>query len=219
MSAQPSAPQRFLSPVERVSEMLFGLVMTLSITGTLSIVSGGREEMRTMILSVVGCNVAWGIIDAVLYLLGVIAERGRGAALYSRFKATRDAEGARAAVAEALPPGIAGALEVSDIDQIIRRLRDAPDSPPGHRIGKDDLLGAVGVFLLVVLSCVPILLPFFFIAEPLAALRASNAVAVVMMFLGGYSLALYAGLRRIWTGLAMVVLGVAMVGLTIVLGG
>jgi len=48
---------------------------------------------------------------------------------------------------------------------------------------------------------------------------AGFAVALVMMFLGGYSLGLYAGLSKVWTGLAMVVLGVAMVGLTIVLGG
>jgi hypothetical protein len=219
MSAQTSTRKRFLSPVERVSEVLFGLVMTLSITGTLSIVSGGREEIRTMILGVLGCNIAWGIIDAVLYLLGVIAERGRGVALYNRFKGARDEETARAALAEALPSGIVAALHPSDIDQISRRLRDYPDHPRGHGIGKDDLLGAVGVFLLVVLSCVPILLPFFFVTEPLVALRASNAVAVVMMFLGGYSLALYAGLPKVWTGLAMVVLGGAMVGLTIVLGG
>jgi hypothetical protein len=219
MSASASEAKRFLSPVERVSEVLFGLVMTLSITGTLSIVSGGREEIRTMILSVVGCNVAWGIIDAVLYLLGVIAERGRGLALYNRFKSARDDESARTVVAEALPAGIAAALQPSDIDQISRRLRDYPDSPRRHGIGREDLLGALGVCLLVILSCVPILLPFFFVTDPLVALRASNAVAVVMMFLGGYSLALYAGLPKVWTGLAMVALGAAMVGLTIVLGG
>jgi hypothetical protein len=219
MSAPSSEAKRFLSPVERVSEVLFGLVMTLSITGTLSIVSGGREEIRTMILSVIGCNIAWGIIDALLYLLGVIAERGRGIALYNRFKGTRDIESARETVAEALPPGIADALQPSDLDQISRRLRDHPRPPPAHQFRREDLLGALGVCLLVVFSCVPVLLPFFFMADPLVALRASNAVAVVMMFLGGYSLGLYAGLSKVWTGLAMVVLGVAMVGLTIVLGG
>jgi hypothetical protein len=219
MSAPASEAKGFLSPVERVSEVLFGLVMTLSITGTLSIVSGGREEIRTMILSVIGCNIAWGIIDAVLYLLGVIAERGRGLALYHRFKGAGNEESARAAVAEALPAGIVDALQPSDIDQIGRRLRDYPDPPQSHGFKREDLLGALGVCLLVVFSCVPVLLPFFFMAEPLVALRASNAVAVVMMFLGGYSLGLYAGLSKVWTGLAMVVLGVAMVGLTIVLGG
>jgi len=85
VSANTSKIFGVLSPVERFSEILFGLIMTLSITGTMSIVSGGREEVRIMWLSVLGCNLAWGIIDAILYLLGIISERSRGYALYNIF--------------------------------------------------------------------------------------------------------------------------------------
>jgi VIT1/CCC1 family predicted Fe2+/Mn2+ transporter len=86
-------------------------------------------------------------------------------------------------------------------------------------ITRPDLLGAVGVFLLVFLSCVPLMIPFLFMHDPLPALRASNAVAIVMLFFGGYSFARYAGGAKILAGLAMVVLGVVMVGITIALGG
>ena len=208
-----------LNPVERLSETLFGLIMTLSFTGTLSVISGGREEVRIMILSVLGCNIAWGIIDGVLYLLGVIGDRGRALAVNRFIREAGEIESARRAVAEALPPEIAFALQPEDLDQIQRRIKEHPEQPQGSRIGADDLRGAFGVFLLVMLSCVPLIIPFLLIRDPLLALRASNAVALAMLFLCGYALARYAGLRKIWTGLAMVALGVAMVGVTIALGG
>jgi hypothetical protein len=217
MPGTSSGSRRVLNPVERISETLFGLIMTLSITGTLSIVSGGREEVRTMILSVLGCNIAWGIIDGVLYLIGAVGERGRGMSLHRHLRDTAEGPQARDALAEALPSAIADALLPSDFDLIHRRLRERETSRV--RIEPADLKGAFAVFLLVVLSCVPLIIPFFVISEPIPALRVSNAVAVVMLLLGGYSLAKYAELSRVWTSLGMVVLGLAMVGLTIVLGG
>jgi len=208
-----------LSPVERFSEILFGLIMTLSITGTMSVVSGGREEVRIMWLSVLGCNIAWGIIDAILYLLGIISDRGRGYALYTLVRQTRDPEKARTVIEEVLPPAIAGVLLPEDFENIQKRLAALPDPPRRRVITRPDLLGAVGVFLLVFLSCVPLMIPFLFMHDPLPALRASNAVAIVMLFFGGYSFGRYAGGAKLLTGLEMVVLGVVMVGITIALGG
>ena len=219
MSTNKSTLFGFLSPVERFSEILFGLIMTLSITGTISVITGGREEVGAILLSVVGCNVAWGIIDAVLYLLGTISERGHGYALYEKLKRTGSAEESRGIIAEALPPAVAEALVTDDFDIVRRRLLDLP-SPSRRRVIKpEDLGGALGVFLLVVLSCVPLILPFFFIVEPLPALRVSNAVAILMLFIGGYQFARYSGLRKFLTGLVMVALGGLMVGLTVLLGG
>ncbi len=77
MATQEQTTTRFLNPIERISEVLFGLVMTLSFTGTMSVVAQGREDVRTMLLAVLGCNIAWGIIDGILYLLGAVSERGR----------------------------------------------------------------------------------------------------------------------------------------------
>jgi hypothetical protein len=219
VSANTSKGFGILSPVERFSEILFGLVMTLSITGTVSIVSGGREEVRIMWLSVLGCNIAWGIIDAILYLLGIISDHGRGYALYTLVRQTRDSEKARTAIEEVLPPAIAGILLPEDFERIHQRLAALPELPRRRLLTRRDLLGAAGVFLLVFLSCVPLMIPFLFMRDPLPALRASNIVAIAMLFLGGYSFARYTGGAKLLTGLVMVVLGVVMVGITIALGG
>src|SRR5690349_16237363 len=68
---------RILDPIDRISEILFGLVMVLTSTNALSVISAGHADVRTMILGALGCNLAWGVIDAVLYLLGCLNERGR----------------------------------------------------------------------------------------------------------------------------------------------
>src|SRR5207249_11125281 len=70
--------KRVLDPIDRVSEVLFGLIMVLTFTGSLSVAEAGRESIRTMLLGALGCNLAWGIIDGVFYLMGCLAETGRG---------------------------------------------------------------------------------------------------------------------------------------------
>jgi VIT1/CCC1 family predicted Fe2+/Mn2+ transporter len=216
---QEKSRRRFLSPVERISEVLFGLIMTLSITGTMSVVSGGREEVGITLIAVLGCNIAWGIIDAILYLLGAISDNSRGKSLYTMIAQTSEPEKALAAIAGSLPPTIAKVLLPEEIESIHRRLVELPEESQRKIITREDIGGAVGVFLIVVLSCVPVILPFILMRDPLPALRVSNLIAMIMLFAGGYSFAKYAGLARITTGIIMVVLGAAMVGLTIALGG
>src|SRR5213076_2072445 len=70
--------RRVLEPIDRVSEVLFGLIMVLTFTGSLSVAEAGREDVRTMLIGALGCNLAWGIIDGIVYLMGCLAEKGRG---------------------------------------------------------------------------------------------------------------------------------------------
>jgi hypothetical protein len=41
--------------------VLFGLVMVLSFTGSLSVAEAGREDIRSMLVAALGCNLAWGV--------------------------------------------------------------------------------------------------------------------------------------------------------------
>src|SRR6187401_2150301 len=70
--------QRFLDPADRIGEILFGLIMVLTSTTALSVATAGHADVKTMILGALGCNLAWGIIDAGMYLLGCLDERARG---------------------------------------------------------------------------------------------------------------------------------------------
>src|SRR5262245_66293704 len=66
-----------LDPMERLSEVLFGLIMVLTYTGTLGVVTADRMQINTMLIGAVGCNLAWGIIDAGMYLMACVHEQGR----------------------------------------------------------------------------------------------------------------------------------------------
>lgn len=46
--------RRVLDPIDRVSEVLFGLIMVLTFTGSISVAEGGRESIHTMLFSAPG---------------------------------------------------------------------------------------------------------------------------------------------------------------------
>ena len=92
--------RRVLNPEERFWEIVCGLIMVLTFTGSLSIAEAGREDIRTMLIGALGCNLAWGIIDAVLYLMGCLAEKGQG---LKTFRAVRKGEVVTAPVVTSTP--------------------------------------------------------------------------------------------------------------------
>src|SRR6187397_1181915 len=128
--------RRVLDPAERISEVLFGLIMVLTFTGSLSIAEAGREDIRAMLIGAVGCNIAWGIIDGVFYLMGVLAERGRDLATYRAVRQAADcgdaaaghrhrAAAARARASASTAGGSAAAVGSCAIDRrgLARRVR------------------------------------------------------------------------------------------------
>jgi VIT1/CCC1 family predicted Fe2+/Mn2+ transporter len=211
--------KRLLDPIARNSEILFGLIMALTFTGSISAATAGRDEVRTILLGAIGCNIAWGVVDAVMYLLTAITERGRD---LRTARAVRDAAtdaNARAAIADALPPIVAEALPPSAFEAVRRRIAALPALPEHPRWRADDLRGAAGVFLLVVVSTFPVVIPFLVFERTLVAMRVSNGIALLSLFVCGFQLGRYAANRPWRTGLAMTLIGAALVALTMALGG
>jgi VIT1/CCC1 family predicted Fe2+/Mn2+ transporter len=68
---------RVLDPIERVSEVIFGVLMAMTFIGTLNVATGGREEVRTAMIAALGCNIAWGLADGVMYIVAILTERTR----------------------------------------------------------------------------------------------------------------------------------------------
>jgi hypothetical protein len=68
---------RALEPMSRLSETLFGLIMVLTFTCSLSVANVGREDVRLMLIGALGCNVAWGLIDGWFYLMNSLAEKSQ----------------------------------------------------------------------------------------------------------------------------------------------
>jgi VIT1/CCC1 family predicted Fe2+/Mn2+ transporter len=211
--------ERVLDPISRISEIIFGVLMALSFTGSLNVATAGREDVRTMMLTALGCNLAWGLVDGVMYLMATLTGRARNLTLLHHVRSAKDPREAHASIAEALPGRLSEAIGAEGLEDMRRRLAALHQPPARARLGKDDFLGAVGVFLLVVLSTLPVVVPFMFISGMALAMRVSNAVALVMLFIGGYQLGSYAGGVAWRTGLALAAVGAVLVSIIMALGG
>lgn len=210
---------RVLEPSDRIAEVLFGLIMVLTFTGSLSVVEADRVEVRTMLIGALGCNIAWGIIDGILYLMGCLSEKGRNLIVFRAVRKAKDPHVARRLIADALPPVVASILQPAELETMHHRLQQLPEPPELARLGREDWLGAFGVFLLVSLSTFPVAIPFLFIGDAGVALRISNAIAILLLFLTGFAYGKCVDRRPWLIGISMVALGCFLVGLAMALGG
>jgi VIT1/CCC1 family predicted Fe2+/Mn2+ transporter len=209
--------ERLLDPIDRISEILFGLIMAVTIVGSLSIASAGRDEVRTVTMAALGCNLAWGLVDAVMYLVRTLTERTRNRALAQRIIGA-DLETAHRLLAQALPDHVAALVGTEELEGMRRRLLALP---VGRRTFQPrDFLEAAGIFVLVVVATFPVVVPFLLTNNTATAMNASRVVTLVMLFFAGFSLARHAGSAKpLRTGLFMALFGAVLIGAVKALGG
>jgi VIT1/CCC1 family predicted Fe2+/Mn2+ transporter len=155
----------------------------------------------------------------LFYLMGSLAEKGQNLMTFNALRSTNDPQLAQRLIADKLPPLVATILEPAELEAMRQRLKQLPEPPRRASLNREDLLGAVGIALLVFLSTFPVVIPFIFMQSVLPAMRVSNAIAIVMMFMTGYSYGRLTGYHPWGVGIAMVVLGAIVVSFTIALGG
>ena len=211
--------ERLLDPVARVSEILFGLIMALTFTTTLGAATGEDNDVRTMLVGVLGCNIAWGLVDAVMFLMSALVERGHGLLTIRTVRAATTPEEAHRVITGALSPIMASTLTAADVERVRHALLGMSAVPAAPAPKREDWLRALGVFLLVLLSTFPVAIPFLVVSDVQLATRVSNAVALGMMFVAGALLGRYGGYRPWRAGLAVMLLGVPLVAIAIALGG
>ena len=208
-----------LNPVDRVAEMLFGLFMALTFVGAMSVAESGREQIRDMFIAAMGCNLAWGLVDAVMYLVRTVTDRGRGLTLVRSVRAAPDAETGRRLLEQSLSRAAAGLVSSVEIEAMRRRIVALSTVAARPTLQWDDLLAALAIFLIVVAATLPVVLPFVFIKDIGVAKTTSRAIALAMLFFGGLGLGRYAGYGSWRVGFMMIGLGTAIVIAINALGG
>jgi VIT1/CCC1 family predicted Fe2+/Mn2+ transporter len=211
-----------LDPGTRLGEILFGLIMTLTFTLGAGVLFGGElGDSRELLRATLGCNVAWGIIDAVLFILGLMFDRSRLARLGRAIASTNDAAEARALVASELDEAVASFTATPEreafYDHVAAHIRTT--SRRAVTVTGADMRAAISVFVTVATATLPAAVPFMFIDEPMRALRTSNAVLIALLFAVGYRWAKYTNVGPWIAGIGMMTLGVILVAIAIPLGG
>jgi hypothetical protein len=213
---------RYLNPAESLLEILFGLIMALTITvGARLVWHEDPMTARELTLAMFGCNLAWGVIDAMFYLLSARYRRNQMAHLSGRLRMTRTDTEALALIEREIDVDTAVLTDSADQNELrellARVLRRASSARAENT--RDDLAAAVTVCVLVAASAIPGVLPLLLLDNTELGLKVANAVLVALLFWTGYTWAAYAGAKKLRTGAAVALLGIALVAIAVVLGG
>lgn len=213
---------RYLDPASRLGEILFGLIMVLTVTLTAGLtVADGRAGVRQLLLAAIGCNIAWGIIDAVMYVMNCVTVRSGKMRLVRAVQSAADERAALVLIQNEIEPELQELLDPEQATAFSRSILNhiATAQIAKKTLTRDDLYGALACFWLVFVSCLPAAVPFFIFSQPRFALRVSNLLLLAMLFLVGQKWAQYVGTNRLAAGSAMLAIGLVLVGIAILLGG
>ena len=172
-----------------------------------------------MLYGVLCSATAWGLIDAVMYVLMAKTDRFRGLTIVKFVQNSKNNVKSCQFISDALPAAIADVLLVEEVEEIRKRITELPETKIEKSQIIDDYKKAAGIFFLVLFSTFPVAAPFVFNDDLETALHISNFIAIVMMFFCGMGLGKYAGINRLSTGTIMCLFGIALVVITIALGG
>lgn len=211
---------RHLDAVDRLGEVLFGLIMALGFTAAVRL---GHEEAdsRALFVGILGCNVAWGIVDGVMYVFAALFERGRETQMVREVVAAPTDEAARERVASHLEGPLASVATDEErrefADYVVRAARRSELGPV--RIQAADLLGGAAVGAVIMMATAPMLVPYLVVGDPHLAVRISNGIGLAMLFLVGAIWGRKTGTGAVRIGVGVTLVGAVLVAITIALGG
>jgi VIT1/CCC1 family predicted Fe2+/Mn2+ transporter len=215
-----------LSLEDQLSEIIFGLIMVLGFTSTISIATTNDTASEAfnanlLLSSAIGCNLAWGLVDGIMYILGSMAERSQNANMLHVIRQSGSKEEAIQAIATKLDPALHDLTTSAERQALYQNILTVAErvTLPKTVLKREDVYGAIATCLLVVGSTFPPVLPFLVIQSPRLALRVSNGIAIAMLFFLGYYWAAANNSHRITTGLLLAIVGMSLVGITVALGG
>jgi hypothetical protein len=215
--------ERYLDPSDRLQEVLCGLIMVLDFTLIAGFTAGaGEQAVRHLLIAALGCNVAWGVIDGALYIMGSLTQRRqRRRFLMSLRHAARENE-AFSALSGQLDPLLEPATSAEDrirICHVLLPLMSQIQMPTDH-ITKEDVYGSIAIFWIDFTAVFPAAIPFLiFRHDPRFALRVSNGLLLALLFVVGTMWGKYNRVSPYFTGFCTMLIGLALVGVAIALGG
>jgi hypothetical protein len=147
------------------SEILFGLIMALTVTSAVSVATADDMQMRTLLVAALRCNLAWGIIDAGMYLMARLGERGHNAVVAQAIRKAADREQAHRIIAAELPPVFASIFQTAQLEEVREHISQTPSSGAHLALTRRDWQGAFRVFAFVVAATFPVVIPFVVIGD------------------------------------------------------
>jgi VIT1/CCC1 family predicted Fe2+/Mn2+ transporter len=207
--------RRAFSPVDSLTEVLAGVVMALTVSVSVYTASGRAIPQRELVEAVLGCNLAWGIFDGLLFVVAQRASRARRTKLREALRTATSDEAARRVLGEELDEALTPFVDVVGLRAHLAHA-EADASDP-HRL--DVWRGGVSLGLLETVSAVPVILPLVLMARPQEAIWVSSALGVLLMAVAGWRVARWNGQPVLLLGVLTPLLGALLVVACLWLGG
>ncbi len=205
---------------EQIGEALFAMIMAMGFTIAVRMGMDDADN-RTLFIAILGCNTAWALVDAIIYILLTLYERMNQAHVVKLARQSGNDTAALTAIRDSFEETLTPLTTEEERDALYQRMlvnaRQRASVTAGLRGG--DFVSAFALALVSLMFTVPILVPFLLVDDILLAVRASNCVGIVLLFLLGYTWAKRTSGRPFLLGLAMAMIGLAMTVMTILLGG
>lgn len=206
-------------PFDRLSEVAFGVIMALTIISVIPTAADGAGRQQ-LVLAALGCNLAWGIVDALMTLVGMRVDREHRHAGLRALREVEDEKSFREGLRDFLPDLMVDHLQANDVQRLrsnfLKSLLGTGETP---RLGREYWLAWLILAAHTFVATLPIILPLLLVPDDLLALRLAQATGLLLMFGLGWLLARWAG-GRPWQGaLGFTALGVTMTGICLALGG
>ncbi len=210
---------KILNPLDAATFSLAGLVMAMSVVSSITVASGstdGMTSMTSVVAATAGCSLAWGIIDALLLIMGQVGRRAHANYIISRIKSAANQDEVEEIIGEILPKEITrGNISNQLYTNLLSNLSETKLSG----VKKSDFLSGLAVVSVYVAATVPVTLPLLMIEDPWVALRMSNLATILCLFATGVFLGKWSGIGPWKVGISSVIFGVLMTALCILLGG
>lgn len=193
-----------LSMGDRLSELLYGVLMVTSISG-LVLVAGpsAGTGLNYMLVVLFITIVLWGVLDGVSYALLSAANRAELESLVESIQAEGDIGVRRQAIEKELDETLVGRLDEGARSRIADIVSDGL-SHPSERMARNRLSGyekkiVLAAFMLDFTALVILVIPYLLVGELGMAALVSHSIALVMFIIIGYYYAKYAHLSK-WKG-------------------
>ncbi len=221
---------RFVAPIDALTAAIYSILIVLTFTLAFTVIKrwpGYNQPIpegfgTELFFAVLGAAVAWALIDGLMLALLSVLARGEKHRFLQALQAADSDEEAIEVIADefdfVLDPIASEKKRFLLYGDVLEHLRDSQPRPVGFQ--REDFVEGLSVALVAIVAAAPSLLPLWLWRnDPLVALRVSNIVSFIILFLLGYRWGRYTGANPWKIGALLVLAGVLLTAIAIPLGG
>jgi VIT1/CCC1 family predicted Fe2+/Mn2+ transporter len=220
--------QRYLDPIDALLELIYGVlvIMTFTMAANAFNLPSELESLfgfsgNALLLAAFGCAIAWGFIDASVYVMSSVGVRNQRRRILRSVQDAPDDETRIALLTDAFDDDLT-ALAPGD-ERTAFYARSLPRVQTGDfkrsHIRAEDLKGGATILLIAFVATLPVVIPILFIRNADWAMHTANALCLVMLYAAGSYWGKLTGSRPVPMGLTISGVGLLLVLLAIPLGG